>query len=367
MTQALIDNPIVAAIALDETTPTVVAASTDLARRLSAPVVPVHALTGDIRRVGTTRTMTAAEAADDIRRWFAQAVDEGVEVTEPVVEAEEPGWLVTRRAARLGAQMIVTGGGEVRTVRQWMVGSVAERVVRSARQPVWMSRGTEPAPGRPILCPVDLSAQSRLGFAAALRMARAFDAPLRVLTVVPQGHPIVFDAETLTDELDRLDEERAEALRLLLSGHDLDGVEVRVEVVAGRPVAQILAASHEAHLIVVGGSSFDRLRPGTFGGLTERVVRGAWCSVLTVHDWDPDREERERRLRHVAELKIQAQSLLADGRPVLAERFLRAAIADAPLNAALFDLLEESLTAQKKPDAADEARAAAESIRDSIG
>jgi len=108
------------------------------------------------------------------------------------------------------------GGGKPATVRRWLVGSVAEAVVRRATVPVWIARGG-PLGGRPVLCPVDLTPQSRLGLRAGLRVARLFRAPLRVMTVVSDDGPLTAD-------------EAHEGVGALLASQDTEGVAVDVEV-----------------------------------------------------------------------------------------------------------------------------------------
>jgi nucleotide-binding universal stress UspA family protein len=288
-------------------------------------------------------------------------------VAEPFIEEGDAAETVRRVAASVGAQMVVVGGGETETVVRWLLGNTAERIVRGSRQPVWIARGTMPGPGRRIVCPIDLSPQSRSGFLVALRMARLFDAPLRLVTVIPPERHTVYGAEELDRGADRLEEEARRAMRDMVAAHDTAGVQVEMVVLAGRPVSQVLDGSHDAHLLVIGSSGFDMLLPGTFGGTAEKILRGSWASVVAVRDSDPDRAQRESRIRHVAALKREAQEAMQADNPGRAELLLRSALDDADGNPALHEALAESLKAQgRDAEAADHRHVAAE-IRRSIG
>lgn len=360
-----IDNPVIAAVGLDATTFEVVRAATELARRVGAPIVPVHALPPRLRLKKVDESISAAR--EQIVAHFAPAVDEGITVVEPVIAREEPAALVVRTASMTGAQLIVVGGGEPETVKRWLLGSVAERVVHSARSPVFVARGTLPGSERPVVCPVDLSPQSHLGFTLALRMARLFDAPLRVVTVIPPDRPLWFGGAELDHSADRIAAKTREEMDTMIAAHDTAGVDLAVEVMGGRPVAQILDAASDAHLVVIGSGGFDYLLPGTFGSTTEKVLRGAWSSVLAVRDADPDKDARERHLRHVASLRRDAEARVESGDFEGAVVRARAALNEAPGHAGLYDLLGRALAGAGRSDDAATMKKLAQMVRDSLG
>jgi nucleotide-binding universal stress UspA family protein len=358
-------SPIVAAVALDLPTADVVEAATRLSRLTGAPILPVHALpTGRLHHVDPG---DAQRARDALLAYFAPAIDEGSTVIEPVVEAWEPAELVLRCASTSGAQMIVVGGGQPHTIRQWFAGSTAERIVRHSRRPVFVARGTFPADEAPIVCPVDLSPQSHLAFQLGLRMARLFKAPYRVITVIPSEGALYYGGKRLDRAADRIEDQVREALQKLVAGHDDTGVNVQLEVLGGRPVSRILDATRDAHLVVLGSNSFDRLLPATFGGVSEKIFRGTWASVLTVRDVDPLVEAREALISHVAVLRGEAEKLLEQGQAEAAVERARDAVEGAPGNAALHELLARAYQATGNGELAKTHQATAKAIRNSLG
>jgi len=355
--------PIVTAVGLDLPTADVVEAAFRLSQLTGGPIIPVHAL--PIRSGSDEGNAMAARR--QILAHFAPAIDQGVTVIEPVIEPWDPAELVLRAASTTGAQMIVVGGGQAQTIKQWLVGSVTERIVRHSRRPVFVARGTFPGPDRPIVCPVDLSPQSHLAFQLGLRMARLFRAPYRVVTVIPAGGALFYGEERLDHAADRVEDRVRETLAQLVAGHDDSGVQLELNVVGGRPVSGILDASRDAHLVVLGSSSFDHLLPATFGGVAEKVFRAAGASVITVRDVDPLVEAREAFVSHVASLRGDAERLLEQGDVRAAIERGRDAVQAAPGNAALHELLARSYEAAGDDVLAQTYHDNAKAIRSSLG
>jgi len=356
-------RPVLVALPLDHETDDILATASELSLRLKAPVVPVHALgwrplESDValhERVESTRA--------ELETHLAALREIRVPIEEPVLERQRPDLLVVEEAQRSGAQMIVTGGGGPITVRRWVLGSVAESIVRQAFVPVWLARGVVPANGT-IVCPVDLSPQSRIGLMAAIRMARVFDARLRVISVIEEERQAFLDAEELSVRLES-DEAKAQAqVEAFLEAHDLAGVDVDVKITIGKPADRIVEATEDASLLVIASRGFDLLRPGTIGTVTERALRFSRCSALTVRDSDSSRDRRERSVQRIAQLHHRAKELLAEGKPGEALPLLQMAAGRAPANAAVQDSLALALDAVGRDVEAQGRRKLAAMIRD---
>jgi nucleotide-binding universal stress UspA family protein len=131
---------------------------------------------------------------------------------------------------------------------------------------------------RHIVCPIDLSGQFRSSLQYAMAIARARNAELRTLHVVPTDgptHPHGFGSLTR----DRLMRKLREALAEADPTHDLIGGAVR----KGDPATQILryARGMRADLIVLGAPGADRPeRP--VGPVASVVIARSDCPVLAV-------------------------------------------------------------------------------------
>ncbi|MCB9592372.1 MAG: universal stress protein [Sandaracinaceae bacterium] len=314
------------ALPLDHETDDILAAATEVGRRLERPLLVVHAL--ERRRLEGEQAQAdrVAEAKEQVDLRLEPLREAGLDVSQEVA-VRRPADLLIETEQRVGAELVVTGGGRPATVRRWLVGSVAESIVRAASVPVWVARGTPPV-GQPILCPVDLSPQSRLGLASAIRMARAFGSPLRVMTVVPpkedQGKHAVQDEALAREQVEGL-----------LAEQDLDGLDVSVVVVLGSPAERIVDAGDEAGLLVIGSRGFDPLIPDWLGPVTSRALRYSRCSMLTVREVDLDLTRREHAIASLAHDYQAARRLLDLDGAAEALPILESAAERAPANAAI--------------------------------
>jgi nucleotide-binding universal stress UspA family protein len=361
------EPPIVLALALDAEAHDVTRAAAELAKRTDSAIAPVHALGWRPLESDEALGRRISQTREKVMAHLAPFMDESVEVLEPVIARARPAELVVETASSLGAQMIVTGGGGPATVRRWVVGSNAERIVRSAPVPVFIARGVPLQRTAPVLCPIDLSPQSRIGLSAAIRMARLFECPLVTITVIPEDEHGWLSAADLEHELEREENAASEQVGKFIRATDFGDVDVSNKVVVGHPAQRIVEESQDAWLLVIASRAFTDLVPGNLGGVTERVLRFSRCSALTLRDSDPARDEREASVRKLADLKERADRHVASGAPDRALPLLQLAVGRAPANAALQEALADVLEAVGRADEAESRRNLAKVIRTSFG
>jgi len=140
-----------------------------------------------------------------------------------------------------------------------------------------------------ILCPVDLSDESKRAFDYALAMGRRFEAEVRVVHVVDMGAWIGLPVEGIGALAETARLSLREQLDWWVARNLTGGAEVRSDLREGPVVSGILAAATElqADVIVMGThgrSGFARL---ALGSVTERVLRKATCPAIVV----PARED----------------------------------------------------------------------------
>ena len=359
------NRPILVALPLDQETREILHAAIEIAKRTEAPLLPVHALGWRPMETDAGLITRMRADAESIAAHLEMAREEGVTVLDTVIARERPEDLVIETAHETGAQMIVTGGGGPATVRRWVVGSVAEKIVRHAMVPVWIARGEPPVRGS-ILCPVDLSPQSRIGVTAARRMARLFDAKLIVLTVIPEKGRGYLDKAELTSRLEDDEPKALAQVETFLEAQDFTGVDLEVRITIGKPAARIVEASESCGLLVIASRGFDLLKPGSLGSVTERALRYSRCAALTIRDLDQGRERRERSLLRVADLHRKAMGLLEAGEAEKALPLLQMAAGRAPANAVLQEALAAALDAVGREVEAESRRNLARIIRESF-
>jgi nucleotide-binding universal stress UspA family protein len=225
----------------------------------------------------------------ELRCWLEPAVRAGV-TTEALVDEGPPAVRILDYASALQADLIVMGTHGLSGFERFMVGSVAERVLRKAACPVMT---VPPAAGSAakvpyirLLCPVDFSESSLEALRFAFSLAQESDAHVTILHV--------FDWPSDDDLLvERFDAPAFRALVETQARERLEGLvtdDVRVwckpetRVGYGKPYREILTAAEAeaADLIVMGVRGRNPLDLTLFGSTTNHVVRSARCPVLTL-------------------------------------------------------------------------------------
>lgn len=136
-----------------------------------------------------------------------------------------------------------------------------------------------------ILCPVDLSDQSRHALDEAVALGRHYGAAVTALYVIPPISPVPATLEApvayvyTPEELDAIDAE----VRAFVHAEEA-GRAVEVSVVEGPVVGSILARAEalRADLIVIGTHGRSGVQRVILGSVAERVLAHATCPVMTV-------------------------------------------------------------------------------------
>ncbi len=189
-------------------------------------------------------------------------------------------------AAALGPDLIAMSthghSGLARAVR----GSVAERVLRHAEQPLLLCSpaALEAAPASPrfarILVPLDGSERSAAVLPVVLPLARAFGGAITLLRVepfVPAAIPSPLLSSPGWDPA-----HTAATLEPFRERVAAAGVPVEVEATMGIEVSEILDAAEEADLVAMSTHGRSGLSRWWFGSVAEQVLRHCKRPVLVV-------------------------------------------------------------------------------------
>lgn len=278
----------------------------DIARHVGARVVLVHVSVvpqrpdsvpeGVLPMLSEYERILKGYLVEDRRRLAelcARSADDGVDVSAMIVD-DRPDRGISRAAVEVDADLIIVGTHGRTGVRRFLLGSVAERVVRLSGHDVLVARpgprsSVRPGPHgyRRLLVAMDFSALSEAALRAAITLA-APDAHIDMLHCrylpsltfgqVPAGNAVA----DLLDPLDREIRARGEALvaryarpRLSLAFHTIDA----------EPMQGILAwnEQHTHDLAVVGSHGKRGVRRFLLGSVAGAIVRHAMTPVLVVH------------------------------------------------------------------------------------
>jgi nucleotide-binding universal stress UspA family protein len=193
-----------------------------------------------------------------IERAFEPAIAVGIQV-DITVEVGSAARAIIERARRLPADLIVMGTHGASGFEHLVLGSVTEKVLRTATCPVMTvpprQRATSRLPFKHLLCAVDFSDASLAAVRWSLSLARESNSALTPLHVLESLLPDTTNAS-----------------------------QWRVCVRHGKPHVQILeaAATEPSDLIVIGVRGRNPIDMMLLGSTANQVVRRAACPVLTL-------------------------------------------------------------------------------------
>lgn len=193
------------------------------------------------------------------------------------------------RAARAhDADLVVLGAHGGHYLREWLIGTTAERVVRKGDRPVLIVKKPAEGPYRKLLAAVDFSETSKRALQCALRIAPK--ARVTLLNVYDFGlAEVLRTGGTASEELLAVQrtfgQQRRARLAAFARDAGLDPDKVQLLVRYGYPGLAINAAAAErrADLVAVGTQGLSGLRYILLGSVAEHVLREARCDVLAVH------------------------------------------------------------------------------------
>jgi len=244
-----------------------------------APVLPVEPKSQLLERLQShTQEFWSADGDDDLK---------------PVVYAVEREVAAAPAIARYAAEhdigIIFMGTHGRRGLRHLLMGSVAEEVVRTAPcQVVTVGQcNDEEKEIRSILAPVDFSTHAGNALEVAVQMAKHYGAHLDMLHVVEETlHPAFYNSGVFSiyDIEPDIEGRSLEHLKQLFKQLKAEDIDVGFHVQSGRAASEITHFAREKghDLIVMATHGLTELAHLFIGSVTEKVVRSAPCSVLTV-------------------------------------------------------------------------------------
>jgi nucleotide-binding universal stress UspA family protein len=201
---------------------------------------------------------------------------------------------ILRHLERSPVDVVVMGTHGRSALRHFLLGTVAEKVVRHARCPVLtVAYGRKNYRDNPsfqrILVPFDFSEYSIGAVRYARELARSYDADLQVLYVVAREvQPSLGEFSEIPDDvrLAKLADKAGRALGKTLVEQGLDSVTPHVDIEKGAKAASEgivdFADQNSVDLITMARHGLTGKEHALMGSTTERVVRTAPCPVLTI-------------------------------------------------------------------------------------
>lgn len=249
----------------------------------AAPAPPAAELaTGPGADIGQRVLQVARDRLHELAATLEQRF--GVVATSRVLEGSLLAELA-RQAEGSSCDLLVCGAKGESLVRHFLLGTTAQRLLRTARCPVLVVKQSPRASYRRLLVPVDFSPSSL----RSLRQARAIapDAVIDLLHVfdVPFEGQLRFasvDTATIHRYRNAAREEATHRLHALREDAGLDPGRSRVLVMHGHPTLRIIEQEQESDcdLIVIGKHGESLLESLLIGSVTEQVLADSQGDVL---------------------------------------------------------------------------------------
>lgn len=231
-----------------------------------------------------------------LNEWMKPAAAAGV-TWDSRVDKGVPAECVLQYGHFLPADLIVIGTHGTSGFEHFVLGSVAEKVLRKAECPVLTVpprvATTSKLPFKRILCPVDFSEPSIGAMHVALSLAEESDADLTVLNVIDWPDDETFLVETFDspDMRLQLEAQAEQRVNALIPDDARVWSRPSAKVAIGKAYQQIVGAANDmsADLIVIGVHGRNAFDLTLFGSTTNQVVRRASCPVLTIRSTESTR------------------------------------------------------------------------------
>jgi nucleotide-binding universal stress UspA family protein len=235
---------------------------------LGYPAPPTEVAAFDLARRSGERTL-----APGLRQ--ARAIMGSLEV-RPLLAAGPTASALCERSA--GAEMVVVGSRGCGGLAGLLLGSVSSQVAAHARGRAVVVRGHwRPAAGYlpgPVVAGVDGSAVSQAAVTFAAEEAALRGAALLAVCALADSAGSLGGAHLLEEDF-------RQAIGRCETEHP--GVAVHRLVADGAPRAALLAAAHDAQMLVVGSRGRGGVRGMMLGSVSQAVLHHAPCPVSVVH------------------------------------------------------------------------------------
>jgi nucleotide-binding universal stress UspA family protein len=243
---------------------------------------PIHAFPGDVSGIAADLYGSLSRELDDLMAKRLTRVRERLPTASGVVVRGQPYREILARADALGADLLVMGTSGLGVITRAILGSVADRVLRSGDRPLLLV----PEDGRPvslvpkvIVASTDFSLASQRAVARTVKLAHEVGASVELVHAFEIPPSVERDAR-LADGLRRsVDAEMAAVHEDVASDP-----KVQIHARKGAPAPTIVALSEEVSADLVSIASVGRglVSSLLLGGVTDRVARMSHVPVLVL-------------------------------------------------------------------------------------
>ncbi|MCD9026953.1 universal stress protein [Luteimonas sp. BDR2-5] len=286
---------VLAALDLEAGSDAVLARAVQLAGAHAACLVVLHVIEADpVPSTAAHLNVAESELRARLERQALAAIETRLaggdrpQRTDVLVAFGSPHACIAQVACERHADVVVIGPGKNGTLRDKLLGSTADRVIRTSAAPVLVVRKPSASPYRHLAVAVDGSPQSADAAIEARRLAP--DAAMQLVQAVDV--PLPFQQAMLRAGMSRADMVRYRAAlvdkareELSAFQREMPGAETaRVRVLDGDPGPALVRFSEgpRVDLLAMGSHGRGAVAQALLGSVARRVLAEAACDVLVV-------------------------------------------------------------------------------------
>lgn len=288
-------NTIVAALDLEAGSDAVLARAIQLASAHGARLIVVHVVEAEqLSNVAASSGRSEDELQDELKQQALATIESHLiesgrtRRTEVHVAFGTPHDVISRLVHERGADAVVIGPGKGHSLKEKILGSTADRVVRTSSAPVLLVKNASTGPYERVVVAVDLSPKSeeavmgarKLAPEAALQLVHAVEIPLMFRHAMQRAGTSQGEiARYRAARVDNARKELATFVHALLGGE-----KVTARILDGDPGSALVHLSKDGHidLLVMGSHGHDAISRALLGSVTQRLLRESECDLLIV-------------------------------------------------------------------------------------
>lgn len=260
-----------------------------LAAEHDARLILLHNLSGlGLQSLRERLTQDHAEIETQLLNHYRDALQRLAEdlaarwriAVTPLLTAGQAHREIRRAAAETGADLVVVGASGEHPVREFFLGSTAERVVRESPAPILVVRNAVREPYARVLAALDLSPYSQAVLELARRVAPTAHLTLGHAFEAPFEHKLRYAGVSEIDLQRYSQSERERALAGLQALAPTGAPSIRLEHGMPESVLPALLRETAAELVITGKHGHSEIVDLFLGSMTKHLLREAGCDVL---------------------------------------------------------------------------------------
>lgn len=262
--------------------------SITLAQAYHAELLLVHVIENDFDSE-EVKDIALKSANKHLKKIQTVIEKTGVKIGLSTIKYGRIADIITTSALRNNVNFILIGIKKPKTQGEYLLDNNIERVINQTVKPVWVIRDGDKHKIENILCPFDLSKESKHSLNNSIHLAQKFNSKLTILNVystISNKFPLISGDFSL--ENDKSFRKSRDRINLFLRNFEYPKIYWKAKFRVGDPSIEIINECKEFNydLLIMGSAGLKGLGNLMMGSVTARVIRHAPCSFIVTKTED---------------------------------------------------------------------------------